>query len=159
MASLSPNTIAINTIAHNLANAADAIVALDATISEELRALIRLANAELGRVRKASRKAASAAKRAAAAAVAAASAEPKQPARRGRKPKVKVEATVEVPAFAAAAIEVPAAPELIEVPAAIVAAIEVPAAAEVIEVPGVIAATAPKARGRRRKEANGVTTH
>ncbi|MBJ7534892.1 hypothetical protein JDN40_12320 [Rhodomicrobium vannielii ATCC 17100] len=145
MASLSPNTVAINTIAHNLANAADAVAALDAAISEELRALIRLANAEIVRVRKAARKAAATAKRTAAAAATAAATvvEPKQPARRGRKPKAKVEAA-EVPAV----VEVAAAGAPIEIPAA------------ALELSAVLAAAAPKARGRRRKTAaNGMTAH
>ncbi|MBT3071925.1 hypothetical protein KKP04_13745 [Rhodomicrobium sp. Az07] len=185
MASLSPNTIAINTIAHNLANAADAVAALDAAISEELRALIRLANAEVVRVRKAARKAAAAAKRAAVAAATAV--ESKQPARRGRKPKAKIEASaaVEIPAVveavAAKAIEAPAvaeavaaevtkgpavvepAPEMIEAPvneATVLSgeAIEIPA--DALEFSAVLAAATPKARGRRRKTvANGMTAH
>ncbi|WP_127075303.1 hypothetical protein [Rhodomicrobium lacus] len=155
MASLSPNTIAINTIAHNLANAADAVAALDVAISEELRALIRLANAEVARVRKAARKAAATAKRAAAAAASIA-VEPKQPARRGRKPKAKVEAAavVEFPAV----IDVVA--EAVETPAEKVksAPIEIPS--EALEISAVLATAAPKARGRRRKTvANGVTAH
>ncbi|KAI93343.1 hypothetical protein T281_17290 [Rhodomicrobium udaipurense JA643] len=168
MASLSPNTVAINTIAHNLANAADAVAALDAAISEELRALIRLANAEIVRVRKAARKAAATAKRTAAAAAAAAATvvEPKQPARRGRKPKAKVEAVAaaEVPAIVeVAAVEAIAVPAEIEVTAAQAievsgAPIEIPAAA--LELSAVLVAAAPKARGRRRKTAaNGMTAH
>lgn len=64
MSTLSPTTVAINTIAHCLANAMNASAGLDAAISEDLRALLRLAAGEADRVRKASRKAASAAKRA-----------------------------------------------------------------------------------------------
>jgi hypothetical protein len=154
MASLSPNTIAINTIAHNLANAADAVAALDVAISEELRALIRLANAEVARVRKAARKAAATAKRAAAAASIAV--EPKQPARRGRKPKAKVEAVavVEFPAV----IDVVA--EAVETRAEKVKAAPIEIPSEALEISAVIATAAPKARGRRRKTvANGVTAH
>ncbi|WKW52354.1 hypothetical protein [Rhodomicrobium lacus] len=156
MASLSPNTIAINTIAHNLANAADAVAALDVAISEELRALIRLANAEVARVRKAARKAAATAKRAAAASAASIAVEPKQPARRGRKPKAKVEAVavVEFPAV----IDVVA--EAVETPAEKVKAAPIEIPSEALEISAVIATAAPKARGRRRKTvANGVTAH
>ncbi len=64
MANLSPSTVAINTIAHNLANAMDACAGLDASMSEDLRALLRMASTEIDRVRKANRKAATAAKRA-----------------------------------------------------------------------------------------------
>ena len=64
MANLSPTTVAINTIAHNLANAMDASAGLDAALSENLRALLRIAAGEIDRVRKANRKAAAAAKRA-----------------------------------------------------------------------------------------------
>lgn len=63
MPNLSPSTIAINTIAHNLANAANAARDLDTAISQDLRALLHLAASEVDRVRKASRKAAAAAKR------------------------------------------------------------------------------------------------
>ena len=63
MAHLSPSTVAINTIAHCLANAIDAAAGLDASVSEDLRALLRIAASEAGRVRKANRKAAAAAKR------------------------------------------------------------------------------------------------
>ena len=65
MANLSPSTVAINTIAHYLANAMDASDGLDAALSEDLRALLRIAVGEIDRVRKANRKAAAAAKRAA----------------------------------------------------------------------------------------------
>ena len=65
MSTLSPSTVAINTIAHSLANALNAASGLDATVSDDLCALLRLAAGEVDRVRKASRKAASAAKRAA----------------------------------------------------------------------------------------------
>jgi hypothetical protein len=64
MANLSPSTVAINTIAHCLANAMEASSGLDATMSEDLRALLRIATTEVDRVRKSNRKAASAAKRA-----------------------------------------------------------------------------------------------
>ena len=64
MANLSPTTVAINTIAHHLASAMDATVGLDAALSGDLRALLRIAVDEADRVRKANRKAASAAKRA-----------------------------------------------------------------------------------------------
>ncbi len=63
MANLSPTTVAINTIAHNVANALDACIGLDASMSEDLRALLRIATTEIDRVRKANRKAAAAAKR------------------------------------------------------------------------------------------------
>ena len=59
MANLSPSTVAINRIAHCLANALDASSGLDASMSADLRALLR--------VRKSNRKAAAAAKRAPAA--------------------------------------------------------------------------------------------
>ena len=65
MANLSPSTVAINTIAHCLANAMDASAGLDSALSADLRALLRIATGEIDRVRKANRKAASAAKRAA----------------------------------------------------------------------------------------------
>jgi hypothetical protein len=64
MANLSPSTVAINTIAHCLANALDASSGLDASMSADLRALLRVASGEIDRVRKANRKAAAAAKRA-----------------------------------------------------------------------------------------------
>jgi hypothetical protein len=64
MSKLSPSTVAINTIAHNLANALNAVSELDRTISEDLRSLLHLASCEVDRVRKANRKAAAAAKRA-----------------------------------------------------------------------------------------------
>ena len=64
MAHLSPTVVAINTIAHCLANALDASAGLDAAMSDDLRALLRVATGELERVRKANRKASSAAKRA-----------------------------------------------------------------------------------------------
>ncbi len=64
MPNLSPSTIAINTIAHNLANAATAACDLDPAITQDLRSLLHLAACEVDRVRKASRKAAAAAKRA-----------------------------------------------------------------------------------------------
>ena len=64
MANLSPSTVAINTIAHCIANAMDASSGLDATMSEDLRALLRIAATEIDRVRKSNRKAASVAKRA-----------------------------------------------------------------------------------------------
>ncbi len=63
MANLSPSTVAINTIAHCIANAMDASSGLDATISEDLRALLRIAATEVDRVRKSNRKAMTAAKR------------------------------------------------------------------------------------------------
>ena len=65
MANLSPSTVAINTIAHCLANALDASAGLDSAISEDLGALLRIASGEVDRVRKANRKASTAAKRAA----------------------------------------------------------------------------------------------
>ena len=61
MAHLSPSAAAINAIAHCLANALDA---LDAQMSEDLRAMLRIAAGEVDRVRKANRKAATVAKRA-----------------------------------------------------------------------------------------------
>ena len=64
MANLSPSTVAINTIAHCLANALDASTGLDASMSADLRALLRVASGEVDRVRKSNRKAAAAAKRA-----------------------------------------------------------------------------------------------
>jgi hypothetical protein len=64
MANLSPSTAAINTIAHSLANALDASSGLDTTVSDDLRALLRIAVGEVDRVRKANRKATTAAKRA-----------------------------------------------------------------------------------------------
>lgn len=64
MANLSPSTVAINTIAHCLANALDASAGLDMTVSDDLRALLRVAAGEVDRVRKANRKATTAAKRA-----------------------------------------------------------------------------------------------
>jgi hypothetical protein len=67
MANLSPSTVAINTIAHCLANALDASSGLDASMSADLRALLRVASGEVDRVRKSNRKAAAAAKRAPAA--------------------------------------------------------------------------------------------
>jgi hypothetical protein len=67
MANLSPSTVAINTIAHCLANALDASSGLDASMSADLRALLRVASGEIDRVRKSNRKAAAAAKRAPAA--------------------------------------------------------------------------------------------
>jgi hypothetical protein len=63
MANLSPTTVAINTIAHNLANAVEAVKGLDPEMSADLRALINIAAGEIARVRKAARKAAAAAKR------------------------------------------------------------------------------------------------
>jgi hypothetical protein len=63
MANLSPTTVAINTIAHNLANAAEAMKGLDPAMSQDLRALLNIAAGEIARVRKAARKAAAAAKR------------------------------------------------------------------------------------------------
>jgi hypothetical protein len=63
MANLSPTTVAINTIAQCLANAASAARELDSSISDDLRSLLRVALSEADRVRKASRKAAAAAKR------------------------------------------------------------------------------------------------
>lgn len=65
MSTLSPTTVAINTIAHCLANAMNAASGLDAAMSEDLRVLLRIAAGEVDRVRKANRKAASVAKRAA----------------------------------------------------------------------------------------------
>jgi hypothetical protein len=64
MPNLSPATIAINTIAHSLANAVSAASEFDAAVSQDLRSLLHLAACEVDRVRKANRKAASAAKRA-----------------------------------------------------------------------------------------------
>jgi hypothetical protein len=64
MANLSPSTAAINTIAHCLANALDASAGLDTIVSDDLRALLRIAAGEVDRVRKANRKATTAAKRA-----------------------------------------------------------------------------------------------
>jgi len=64
MAHLSPSAAAINAIAHCLANALDASTGLDARMSEDLRAMLRIAAGEVDRVRKANRKAATAAKRA-----------------------------------------------------------------------------------------------
>lgn len=64
MANLSPSTVAINTIAHCLANALDASAGLDSALSADLRALLHITTGEIDRVRKANRKAASAAKRA-----------------------------------------------------------------------------------------------
>ena len=64
MANLSPSTAAINTIARCLANALDASVGLDTTVSDDLRALLRIAVGEVDRVRRANRKATTAAKRA-----------------------------------------------------------------------------------------------
>jgi hypothetical protein len=64
MANLSPSTVAINTIAHCLANALDVSAGLDTTESDDLRALLRIAVGEVDRVRKANRKATTAAKRA-----------------------------------------------------------------------------------------------
>jgi hypothetical protein len=64
MSNLSPATIAINTIAHSLANAVSAASELEAVLSQDLRSLLHLASCEVDRVRKANRKAASAAKRA-----------------------------------------------------------------------------------------------
>ena len=64
MSNLSPSTVAINTIAHCLANALDASAGLDMTVSDDLRALLRVAAGEVDRVRKANRKAMTAAKRA-----------------------------------------------------------------------------------------------
>ena len=67
MANFSPSTVAINTIAHCLANALDASSGLDVSMSADLRALLRVASGEIDRVRKSNRKAAAAAKRASAA--------------------------------------------------------------------------------------------
>jgi hypothetical protein len=64
MANPSPSTAAINTIAHCLANALDASAGLDTTVSDDLRALLRIAVGEIDRVRKANRKATRAARRA-----------------------------------------------------------------------------------------------
>jgi hypothetical protein len=64
MSNLSPSTVAINTIAHCLANAAAAACELDAALAQDLRSLLHLASCEVDRVRKANRKAAAAAKRA-----------------------------------------------------------------------------------------------
>ena len=63
MGNHSPSTVAINTIAHCLANALDASVGLDTTGADDLRALLRVAVGEVDRVRKANRKATTAAKR------------------------------------------------------------------------------------------------
>jgi len=65
MANLSPSTVAINTVAHCIANALDASAGLDAVISEDLRALLRIAATEVDRVRKTNRKASLATKRSA----------------------------------------------------------------------------------------------
>lgn len=64
MVQLSPASVSINSIAHCLANALDASAGLDAAMTEDLRALLRLATAEVDRVRNANRKAIAAAKRA-----------------------------------------------------------------------------------------------
>ena len=64
MANLSPSTVAINTIAHCLANALDVSAELDASLAGDLRALLHIASGEVDRVRKANRKASTAAKRA-----------------------------------------------------------------------------------------------
>ena len=64
MPKLSPATIAINTIAHSLANAVSAASEIDAAISQDLRSLLHLAASEVDRVRKSNRKAAAASKRA-----------------------------------------------------------------------------------------------
>jgi hypothetical protein len=64
MSNLSPSTVAINTIAHCLANAANAVSELDASLSQDLRSLLHLAVCEVDRVRKANRKASAAVKRA-----------------------------------------------------------------------------------------------
>ena len=64
MAHLSPSAAAINAIAHCLANALDASTRLDTQMSEDLRAMLRIAAGEVDRVRKENRKAATAAKRA-----------------------------------------------------------------------------------------------
>ncbi len=90
MANLSPSTVAINTIAHCLANAMDASAGLDAVLSEDLRALLRVTAGELDRVRKANRKAAAAAKRATAAVK-------KSGSKRSRKAQTKAEKTEEQP--------------------------------------------------------------
>jgi hypothetical protein len=63
MSNLSPSTVAINTIAHCLANALDVSAGLDTTVADDLRALLRIAVGEVDRVRKANRKATTAAKR------------------------------------------------------------------------------------------------
>ena len=65
MAHLSPSTVAINTVAHCLANALDASTGLDSAISQDIRGLLRIASGEIDRVRKANRKAQTAARRAA----------------------------------------------------------------------------------------------
>ena len=79
MAHLSPSAAAINAIAHCLANALDASTGLDAQISEDLRAMLRIAAGEVDRVRKANRKAATAAKRA--------SGEPEKKSRKRARPE------------------------------------------------------------------------
>ncbi len=93
MANLSPTTVAINTIAHNLANATEAVNGLDPALSEDLRALLNIAAGEIARVRKAARKAAAAMKRSGSDAVKskkkAASASKKAPAVEAPAPKPK----------------------------------------------------------------------
>ncbi len=64
MSNLSPSTVAINTIAHCLANAMDASAGLDPALSADLRALLHISSGEIDRVRKANRKAVAAVKRA-----------------------------------------------------------------------------------------------
>jgi hypothetical protein len=83
MANLSPSTVAINTIAHCLANALDAANGLDASMSADLRALLRVASGEIDRVRKSNRKAAAAAKRAPAV----------QPAKKAKSKRARVAVT------------------------------------------------------------------
>jgi hypothetical protein len=62
MANLSPSTVAINSIAQCVANAAEAARSLDAAVSQDIRSLLHLAACEAERVRKMNRKAAAAAK-------------------------------------------------------------------------------------------------
>ena len=83
MANLSHSTVAINTIAHCLANALDASTGLDASMSADLRALLRVAAGEVDRVRKSNRKAAVAAKRAPA----------EQPGKKSKSKRARAEVT------------------------------------------------------------------
>ena len=53
MSNLSPSTVAINTIAHCLANALDVSAGLDTAAADDLRVLLRIAVGEVDRVRKA----------------------------------------------------------------------------------------------------------
>ena len=76
MASLSPTTLAIDSIAHCLATASEAVRRLDGSVSNDLRSLLHIAGCEAERVRKAARKAGAAKKPASKSA--------KSPARRER---------------------------------------------------------------------------